>query len=146
DTLSLRPICSVQPCSKVGASFMPAAHVEVSLRMVGAFTALHWLVFEILGALASSLLILAEHDPDLGFGVLLGFVLSAEGLVGGAMMVAEPVLQAFAWPAGPPWPSRRAWSDGRLSVASACADGDLSLGQGPRRTSNTKGRACQRTT
>src|SRR5262249_7984540 len=46
---------------------------------------------------------------------------------------------------GSDWPSRRSWSDGRLSVASACAYGDLSIGQSPRRTSNTKGRACQRT-
>ena len=80
-----------------GGKLMPAAHVEVSLGIVGAFTALHWLVFELIGALASVLLILAEHNPDLGFGVLLCFVLSAEGLVGGVMMVAEPVLHAFAW-------------------------------------------------
>ena len=76
---------------------MPAAHVELSLGIVGAFTALHWLIFELLGALASVLLVLAEHNPNLGFGVLLCFVLSAEGLVGGAMMFAEPVLHALAW-------------------------------------------------
>src|SRR5262249_9586484 len=35
---------------------LPAAPVELSLRIVGAFTALHWLVFELLGALASVLL------------------------------------------------------------------------------------------
>ena len=75
----------------------PAAHVECSLGLVGAFTALHWLVFELLGALAALLLALAESNPNLGFGVLLCFVLSAEGLVGGAMMFAEPVLHALAW-------------------------------------------------
>jgi hypothetical protein len=76
---------------------MPSAHVELSLRIVGAFTALHWLAFELIGALASLLLALAEHNPNLGFGVLLCFVLSAEGLMGGAMMFAEPVLHALAW-------------------------------------------------
>jgi len=82
---------------KGGSGLMPSAHVELSLRIVGAFTALHWLAFEFLGVLASLLLALAEHNPNLGFGVLLCFVLATEGLVGGAMMVAEPVLQALAW-------------------------------------------------
>jgi len=76
---------------------IPAAHVEFSLGIVGAFTTIHWLVFELIGALASLLLALAESNPNLGFGVLLFFVLSAEGLVGGAMMFAEPVLHALAW-------------------------------------------------
>ena len=76
---------------------MPSAQVEFSLKMVGAFTALHWLAFEFLGALASLLLALAEHNSDLGFGVLLCFILATEGLMGGTMMVAEPVLQALAW-------------------------------------------------
>ena len=79
------------------SGLLPAAPGEVSLGMVGAFTALHWLVFELLGALASVLLVLAEHNPNLGFGVLLCFVLSTDGLMGGAMMFAEPVLHAFAW-------------------------------------------------
>jgi len=82
---------------KGGSGFMPAAHVEVALGIVCAFTATHWLVFELFGALASVLLALAEHNPNLGFGVLLCFVLSAEGLVGGAMMFAESVLHALAW-------------------------------------------------
>ena len=76
---------------------IPSAHVEFSLGIVGAFTTIHWLVFELIGALASVLLALAESNPNLGFGVLLFFVLSAEGLVGGAMMFAEPVLHALAW-------------------------------------------------
>jgi hypothetical protein len=80
-----------------GGGLLPAAPVELSLRIVGAFTALHWLVFEFLGALASVLLVLAEQNPNLGFGVLLGFVLSTEGLMGGTMMFAEPVLHALAW-------------------------------------------------
>ncbi len=82
---------------KGGSGLMPSAQVELSLRMVGAFTALHWLAFELIGALASLLLALAEHNPNLGFGVLLFFVLTIGSLVGGAMMFAEPVLHALAW-------------------------------------------------
>jgi hypothetical protein len=80
-----------------GGGLVPSAHVEVSLGIVGAFTGLHWLVFALIGALASWLLALAEHNPNLGFGVLLFFVLFTEGFLGGAMMVAEPVLDALAW-------------------------------------------------
>jgi len=82
---------------KGGSGFMLSAHVELSLGMVGAFTAIHWLAFELIGVLASLLLAVAERNPNLGFGVLLCFVLATEGLVGGAMMFAEPVLHAFAW-------------------------------------------------
>ena len=76
---------------------MPSAHLKFSLVIVGAFTALHWLAFVLTGAMAALLLALAEHDPNLGFGVLLCFVLSIGGFVGGAMMFAEPVLHALAW-------------------------------------------------
>ena len=82
---------------KGGSGLIPSTHVELSLGMVGAFTALHWLAFELIGVLASLLLAVAERNPNLGFGVLLCFVLATEGLVGGAMMFAEPVLHAFAW-------------------------------------------------
>jgi len=74
-----------------------ATHVECSLGIVGAFTALHWLVFELIGALASLLLALAESNPNLGFGVLLLFILCEGGFLGGAMMFAESVLYALAW-------------------------------------------------
>ncbi len=79
------------------SGLMPPAHVELSLSIVGTFTAIHWLAFELIGALASLLLALAEHNPNLGFGVLLFFVLAIGSLVGGAMMFAEPVLHALAW-------------------------------------------------
>src|SRR5262245_29918872 len=82
---------------KGGSGFMPSAHVALSLGNVGTFTAIHWLAFGLVGVLASLLLALAERNPNLGFGVLLCFVLATEGLVGGAMMFAEQVLHAFAW-------------------------------------------------
>ena len=82
-----------------GGGLVPPAHVEFSLGMVVAFTGIHWLVFALIGGLASRLLELAEHNPNLGFGVLLLFVLFEGGFLGGAMMFAEPVLHALAWQA-----------------------------------------------
>jgi len=83
---------------KGGGGLVPPAQVELSLGLVVAFTGLHWLAFALMGGVASWLLGLAEHNPDLGFGVLLLFVLCEGGVLGGAMMVAEPVLHAWAWP------------------------------------------------
>ena len=80
-----------------GGGRVPPAHLKLSLGIVVAFTVLHWLAFVLTGALASWLLARAEHNPNLGFGVLLFFVLLTGGFVGGAMMFAEPVLHALAW-------------------------------------------------
>jgi hypothetical protein len=80
-----------------GWGVVPSAQVEFSLGIVVAFTGLHWLAFALIGGLASRLLGLAEHNPNLGFGVLLLFVLFEGGFLGGAMMFAEPVLHALAW-------------------------------------------------
>jgi hypothetical protein len=76
---------------------VPQAYVEISLGIVVAFTAIHWLVFALIGGLASRLLGLAEHNPNLGFGVLLLFVLFEGGFLSAAMLFAEPVLHALAW-------------------------------------------------
>ena len=81
-----------------GGGLVPPAHVEFSLGIVIAFTGLHWLAFALIGGLASRLLGLAEHNPNLGFGVLLLFVLFEGGFLGGTLMFAEPVLHALAWP------------------------------------------------
>ena len=80
-----------------GGGLVPPAHGEFSLGIVVAFTGLHWLAFTLIGGLASRLLGLADHNPNLGFGVLLLFVLFEGGFLGGAMMLAEPVLHALAW-------------------------------------------------
>jgi len=76
---------------------VPPAYVEISLGIVVAFTAIHWLAFALIGCLASRLLGLAEHNPNLGFGVLLLFVLFEGGFLSAAMLFAEPVLHALAW-------------------------------------------------
>jgi hypothetical protein len=75
------------------------AHLPLSLARVVAFTGVHWLAFAVVGVASSRLLGMAERNPNLGFGVLLLFVLFESGFLGVAMMFAEPVLQALAWKA-----------------------------------------------
>ena len=67
--------------------------------IVIAFTAVHWLAFILCGVLAARLLGAAERNPDLGFGVLLLFILCLGAFLSAAIMFAEPVLQALVWPA-----------------------------------------------
>jgi hypothetical protein len=74
-------------------------NLQASLHMVGGFTFVHWLVFVVLGCAASRLLGAAERNPNLGFGVLLLFVVFMLGLLAAATVFAEPILQALAWPA-----------------------------------------------
>src|SRR5215470_7299536 len=83
---------------KGSGELVPPAQGALSLGMVVAFTSVYWMAFALMGGLASWLLGLAEHNPNLGFGVLLLFVLCEGGFLGGAMMFAEPVLHAWAWP------------------------------------------------
>jgi hypothetical protein len=77
---------------------MPA-QLPIAPGRVIAFTGVHWLAFAVIGVAASWLLGLAERNPNLGFGVLLLFVLFEGGFLGAAMMFAEPVLHALAWKA-----------------------------------------------
>jgi hypothetical protein len=73
-------------------------NLKISLHMVGGFTFVHWLVFVVLGCVASRLLGAAERNPNLGFGVLLLFVVFMFGFLAAATVFAEPILQALAWP------------------------------------------------
>jgi len=101
DSLAGRPLYT--PNVLGTALFMGSAGLastpppELSLGIVVAFTGIHWLVFLLIGDIASRLLGAAEHNPNLGFGVLLLFVLFEGGFLGAAMMFAEPVLRALAW-------------------------------------------------
>jgi hypothetical protein len=63
------------------------------------FTWVHVLVFAILGGAAARLIALAERDPNYGFGILLFFVIFEFGFLIAAMIFAENVLHAVAWPA-----------------------------------------------
>lgn len=73
--------------------------LSVSLPMVAMFTWVHGLVFAALGGVASRLLGMAEKNPNLGFGILLLFVVFECGFTVAAMLFAAPVLQALTWPA-----------------------------------------------
>ncbi len=68
-----------------------------SVDMVIGFTFVHWLVFAIFGCAASRLLGLAERDPNLGFGILLLFIVFEFGFLAVATVFAKPILQEFAW-------------------------------------------------
>lgn len=72
--------------------------LPVSLDMVLMFTWVHGLAFAAIGGLASHLLAMAERNPNVGFGVLLLFVVFEAGFTVTAMVFAAPVLHALTWP------------------------------------------------
>jgi hypothetical protein len=82
-----------------GPAALEAGTLPVSLETVLIFTWVHGLVFAFLGGVASYLVTRAEESPNLGFGVLLLFVVFEFGFIAVTMVFAEPVLRALAWPA-----------------------------------------------
>lgn len=72
---------------------------SVSFEMVLLYTWVHCMVFCVVGGLASKLLLLAERNLNLGFGILLLFVVFEFGFVAVAFVFAEPILHALTWPA-----------------------------------------------
>jgi hypothetical protein len=82
-----------------GAGLDRPETVPVSLEMVLSYTWVHAMAFCVLGGVAAKLLDLAEYNLNLGFGILLLFVIFEFGFVGAAFIFAEPVLRALAWPA-----------------------------------------------
>ncbi len=77
----------------------PLAEVLPDLEMVGMFTWVHGLVFLAIGGVVAWLLAYVERHPSAGFGILMLFVFFEFGFVAVAMVFAEPVLHALAWPA-----------------------------------------------
>jgi len=73
--------------------------LPVSMDMVLMFTWVHGLAFAAIGGVASRLLAMAERNPNIGFGVLLLFVVFEFGFTVTAMLFAAPVLKALTWPA-----------------------------------------------
>ena len=73
--------------------------IQASFETALMFTWVHVLAFAVLGGIAAYLLMLAERDPNYGFGILLFFVIFMFGFLVGAMTFAEKVLHALAWPA-----------------------------------------------
>ena len=73
--------------------------LPISFEMVLMYTWVHGLVFAVIGGGASRLLQLAERNPNLGFGILLLFVVFEFGFLAVATLVEGRILQALAWPA-----------------------------------------------
>lgn len=67
--------------------------------MVLMYTWIHGLIFPFLGGLASRLLRLAERNPNLGFGILLLFVVFEFGFLMVATLFEEQILRALSWQA-----------------------------------------------
>ena len=84
---------------KGGEGLASPESLAVNLDMVLMFTWVHGLVFIIIGGVASRLLGLAEHNPNIGFGILLLFVGFEFGFVAVNMAFAEAVLRVLAWQA-----------------------------------------------
>ena len=57
------------------------------------------LVFLAIGGAVARLLGYIEGHPNIGFGILMLFVFFEFGFIAAAMLFAEPVLKALAWPA-----------------------------------------------
>jgi hypothetical protein len=103
DTINGRPLFT--PSVIWTALFRGAQEMEapesmpISFDMVLVTTWLHFLVFTVIGGAASRLLGFAEERPNLGFGVVLLFVVFEFGFIVVAMAFAQPVLDALTWPA-----------------------------------------------
>jgi len=78
---------------------LPAPDVGPDLGMVLMFTWVHGLAFVVVGGIIARLLAVAERRPSAGFGILMLFVLFEFGFIAVAMLFAQPVLRALAWPA-----------------------------------------------
>jgi hypothetical protein len=81
-----------------GAGLDQPQDLAVSMEMVLVYTWIHGLVFCAIGGIAAKLLALAERDVHAGFGILLLFVIFEFGFTGAALVLAEPILRALAWP------------------------------------------------
>jgi len=82
-----------------GAGLASLETLAPSLEMVLMFTWVHGMVFAAIGGVAARLLRTAERNPNVGFGILLLFVVFEAGFTVAAMVLAEPVLHALTWPA-----------------------------------------------
>ena len=82
-----------------GEGLAAPTSLPISLDMVLMFTWAHGLAFALVGGAVSWLLSVAERRPNVGFGILLLFVAFEFGFIAAALVFAEPVLHALAWPA-----------------------------------------------
>ena len=82
-----------------GAGLEHPETLPISFEMVLLFTWVHALVFAAVGGVAARLLAFAEHTANVGFGIVLLFVIFEFGFVAVTMVFAEDVLRSLAWPA-----------------------------------------------
>lgn len=80
-----------------GAGLDQPQTLEISFEMVLVYTWVHGLVFCVIGGIAAKLLAIAERDVNVGFGILLLFVIFEFGFVGAALVFAESILHAITW-------------------------------------------------
>ena len=81
-----------------GAAIANPETLPVDMEMVVNFTWMHVLAFLIIGLAASKLIEMAERDANLGFGILLLFVVFEFGFIAVFSTVAGGVLQVISWP------------------------------------------------
>jgi hypothetical protein len=71
--------------------------VGVSLQTVAMFTWIHGLIFAALGGIAARLLAVAERNPNLGFGIVLFFVIFQAGFTTAVALVAPAIFALIGW-------------------------------------------------
>ncbi len=103
DTINGRPLYTPSVLGTAlfrgGAGLEDPQTLPVSFEMVLMFTWVHVLHFLVIGGIAAQLLAIAERNANVGFGIVLLFVVFEFGFVAACMLFAEPVLRALAWPA-----------------------------------------------
>ncbi len=103
DTLNGRPFFTPTVLNAAflrgGEGLQAPGELAITLQSVIGFTWVHGLAFVLLGSAVSRLLAVAERNPNVGFGILLLFVVFECGFLVACALFAEPVLQALAWEA-----------------------------------------------
>lgn len=81
------------------ASGLGLETLPVSLDMVALYTVAHGVVFAAIGSFASRLLAVAQRHPEVGFGILLLFVIFEFAVTVSPVLFAPAVVRALTWPA-----------------------------------------------
>lgn len=102
DTISGRPLYTPTVLGTAlfqgGKSLGFPQGLQISWEMTLMYTWVHGMVFVVIGGIVSYFLRLAEKNPNLGFGIVLLFVVLEFGFIGAAFVYAEPILHVLAWP------------------------------------------------
>lgn len=103
DTINGRPLYTPNVLGTAlfrrGEGLASLDSLPISFEMVLMYTWVHGLMFAVIGGVVSRLLQLAERNPNLGFGILLLFVVFEFGFLMVATLFEERILRALSWPA-----------------------------------------------